>query len=146
MQNGWVLDQYDVKNAFVHASIDKEIYIELPIGFENKYSSNNNYNSTNTNKRSKLNNISSNKKVCKLNKALYGLKQSPRLWYKHLLNTLKELGFNTLPYDEAIFIYSRYKIIIICHVDDLIITGDNKDIIKDIINKLSKSIKIEYIG
>jgi hypothetical protein len=84
--------------------------------------------------------------VYKLNKALYGLKQLPRLWYKHLLNALKELGFNTLPYNEAIFIYSRYKIIIICHVDDLIITGDNKDIIKDIINKLSKSIKIEYIG
>lgn len=129
MQNGWVLDQYDVKNAFIHASIDKEIYIELPIGFKNKYNSNNNYNSTNTNKRSKVNNISNNKKVCKLNKALYRLKQSPRLWYKHLLNALKELGFNTLPYNEAIFIHSKYKIIIICHVDDLIITGDNKDIV-----------------
>ena len=28
MQNGWKLYQYDVKNAFVHADIDKEIYIE----------------------------------------------------------------------------------------------------------------------
>ena len=42
--------QYDVKNAFVHADVDKEIYVIQPIGFEK------------------------GSKVCKLNKALYRLK------------------------------------------------------------------------
>jgi len=168
MQNGWQLDQYDVKNAFVHANIDKDIYIELPMGFNDHYNNKYNINKINTdntvNKRLKLNNDSynnknnhikinnnnntnnNNNKVCKLLKALYGLKQSPRLWYKHLLNILKELGFTTLPFDEAIFIHLEYKIIIICHVDDLIITGPNKSIINNIINKLSLKLKIEYIG
>ena len=59
---GYKIKQYDVKNAFVHAKIDTEIYIELPdLGpYTNK-----NYKN----------------KVGKLVKAIYGLKQSPRLWY-----------------------------------------------------------------
>ena len=51
-----------------------------------------------------------------------------------------------MSFDKAIFIYLEYKIIILCYVDDLIIIGSNKDIINNIINKLSNKIKIEYIG
>ena len=53
--NKWPILQYDVKNAFVHADIDAEVYIEQPIGFNQ------------------------GPLVCRLQKALYGLKQSPRL-------------------------------------------------------------------
>jgi hypothetical protein len=35
MQNKWGLYQYDIKNAFVYTNINKEIYIEQPLGFEN---------------------------------------------------------------------------------------------------------------
>ena len=56
ISNGWLILQYDVKNAFVHADIDEEIYVQLPTGFYNN-----------------------NNKVYRLRKALYGLKQSPRL-------------------------------------------------------------------
>ena len=86
------------------------------------------------------------KLYCKLNKALYGLKQSPRLWYKHLLEALTKLGFEALPYDEAIFIHNKLKIIIICHVDDLIFTGPNSNEISNIVKELTKTIKIEYIS
>jgi hypothetical protein len=142
MQNNWGLYQYDIKNAFVHANIDKEIYVEQPLGFEN-----NNYINKNINKRLKIdNNNNSNKIVCRLNKALYGLKQSPRLWYKHLLEVCKELNFDILPFDEAIFINKELKIIIICHVDDLIITGPNKDEINKITINMSNKLKLEYLG
>ena len=86
------------------------------------------------------------KLYCKLNKALHGLKQSPRLWYKHLLEALTKLGFEVLPYDEAIFIHNKLKIIIICHVDDLIFTGPNNNEISNIVKELTKTIKIEYIS
>ena len=56
ISNTWLILQYDVKNAFVYADIDKEIYVQLPTGFYNN-----------------------NNKVYRLRKALYGLKQSPRL-------------------------------------------------------------------
>ena len=70
MANKWKLYQYDVKNAFVHAKIDAEIYVEQPIGQERYYNKNNN-----TYELIKTSNNNNNSKLyCKLNKALYGLK------------------------------------------------------------------------
>ena len=53
--HNWEIIQWDSKNAFTHADIDKELYVEQPEGAT----------------------IIPNK-VYKLNKALYGLKQSLR--------------------------------------------------------------------
>jgi hypothetical protein len=123
---GWTLHQFDVKNAFVHADIDTDIYVTLPQGF--------------------YNDLDKNKKCLKLKKALYGLKQSPRLWYKYLSNILNKLGFKAIPYDEGAFINHHYKMILLCHVDDLIITGPNHKQIKEISEKISTDIELKYIG
>lgn len=134
----WHLTQYDVKNAFIHAAIDKEIYVEQPHGFIKIEDLTNNENKHTNSKKTSL--------YCKLNKALYGLKQSPRLWYEHLLGVLKNHGFIAMPYDSAIFIHNELRIIIICHVDDLIITGPDKNKINDLVSKITKQIKLEKIG
>jgi hypothetical protein len=68
--------QYNVKNAFVYANINADIYTILPIGV--------------------YNDPKCRGKVCHLNKAIYGLKQSPRLWYKYLTKVLKGLDFHVL--------------------------------------------------
>jgi len=47
------MHQFDVKNAFLHGSLEEEVYMEIPLGY----------------------------KVCRLKKALYGLKHSPRAWF-----------------------------------------------------------------
>jgi len=54
---GWCMQQYDIKNAFLHRELEEEVYMDPPLGFS----------------RSLLPN-----QVCRLKKALYGLKQSPR--------------------------------------------------------------------
>jgi hypothetical protein len=54
---GWPIQQLDVKNAFLHGKITKDIYIEQPPGMTDSQHL---------------------KYVCKLQKALYGLKQAPR--------------------------------------------------------------------
>lgn len=56
----WDLQQFDVKNAFLHGNLKEEVYMEIPPGFSTEQSRG---------------------KVCKLKKALYGLKQSPRAWF-----------------------------------------------------------------
>nr|CAD1817267.1 unnamed protein product [Ananas comosus var. bracteatus] len=50
----------DVKNAFLHGEVDRDIYTEQPRDFESK---------------------THPQYVCKLRKTLYGLKQAPKAWY-----------------------------------------------------------------
>ncbi|KAH9656598.1 retrovirus-related pol polyprotein from transposon RE1 [Citrus sinensis] len=57
----WPVQQFDVKNAFLHGDLSEEIYMDLPPGCSGP---------------ERL-----NQKVCKLKKSLYGLKQSPRAWF-----------------------------------------------------------------
>lgn len=54
---GWELQQFDVKNAFLHGELEEEIYMEVPLGYCKYLAANS---------------------ICMLKKALYGLKQSPR--------------------------------------------------------------------
>ena len=49
----WPLQQFDVKNVFLHRDLEEEVYKELPLGFMEDFMRN---------------------KVFKLNKDLYGLK------------------------------------------------------------------------
>ena len=66
------IEHMDVKTAFLHDDLDKEIYMEQPEGF-----------------------IVKGKKdyVCKLKKSLCGLKQAPRQWYKKFESVMGEQGY-----------------------------------------------------
>ncbi|GKA51739.1 retrovirus-related pol polyprotein from transposon TNT 1-94 [Tanacetum coccineum] len=55
------VEQMDVKTAFLHGDLDKEIYMEQLEGFQVK---------------------GKEDYMCRLQKSLYGLKQAPRQWYK----------------------------------------------------------------
>ena len=69
----WPLQQFDVKNAFLHGDLEEELYMELPPGFIKD---------------------SMRKKVCRLNKALYGLKQSLRAWFGRFAKAMKNMGYS----------------------------------------------------
>ena len=100
--HNWEIVQWDFKNAFTHAEIDKELYVE------------------------QLERVTIVlNKVYKLNKALYGLKQSSRQWYNHLANNLKKEGFYPIFVDQAVFKNDTLGIIILYHVDDLLVFGPN---------------------
>ena len=59
-QFDYELQQFDVKNVFLHGELKKEIFMDLPPSFNMHFKG---------------------KKVYKLKKALYELKQSPLAWY-----------------------------------------------------------------
>ena len=56
----WPLQQFDVKNVFLHGNLEQEVFMDPLLGFEDQF-----------NKR----------KVCKFKKTLYELKQSSRAWF-----------------------------------------------------------------
>jgi hypothetical protein len=64
LSRGWCLRQLDVQNAFLHGTLDEEVYMEQPPDYEDQ---------------SRLGYV----------KALYGLKQAPKAWYSRLSTKLK---------------------------------------------------------
>ena len=67
----WPIHQLDVKNAFLHGTLEETVYCVQPSGFED---------STHP------------EFVCRLNKSLYGLKQAPRAWYSRFATHLLSLS------------------------------------------------------
>src|SRR5205807_10495289 len=82
----WEIHQMDVKSAFFHGLLDKEIYMEQPKGFIAP---------------------DQESKVCLLKKAIYGLKQASRAWNQQFHGVLSDLGFTRTHSDAGVYIYHR---------------------------------------
>lgn len=123
----WNLWQLDVKNAFLHGELDKEIYMAQPMGFESK--DHPNY-------------------VCKLRKAIYGLKQSPRAWYGKIAEFLTHNGYLVTSADSSLFIKAKggKLAIVLVYVDDLIITGNYDEEILQIKENFSVRFQMKDLG
>nr|GEX76470.1 hypothetical protein [Tanacetum cinerariifolium] len=80
---GFMVYQIDVKSAFLYGTIEEEVYVCQPPGFEDPDYPD---------------------KVYKVVKALYGLHQAPRAWYETLANYLLENGFQRGKIDQTLFI------------------------------------------
>ncbi|CAH9130543.1 unnamed protein product [Cuscuta epithymum] len=86
--------------------------------------------------------------VCKLHKALYGLKQAPRAWFNKLKHHLSLHGFRACQSDTSLFVHSSISatIYILVYVDDLIITGNNHQLIQQFINDLHHTFALKDLG
>ena len=89
------LKQYDVTNAFVHATKDREVYMRMPRGYQKPGT------------------------ILQVNKALYGLRISPLLWQKEFTTTLKALDFQAVPHEPCCLI--KDGVIVFFYVDDIIV-------------------------
>ncbi|GJY20063.1 putative ribonuclease H-like domain-containing protein [Tanacetum coccineum] len=80
---GFIVYQMDVKSAFLYDTIEEDVYVCQPPGFEDPQFPD---------------------KVYKVEKALYGLHQAPRAWYKTLSTYLLENRFRKRVIDKTLFI------------------------------------------
>nr|GEV25068.1 hypothetical protein [Tanacetum cinerariifolium] len=108
---GFMVYQIDVKSAFLYGTIEEEVYVCQPLGFEDPDHPD---------------------KVYKLVEALYGLHQAPRAWYETLANYLLENGFHREQIDQTLFIKKQKRDILLMqiYVDDIIFGATNKDLCK----------------
>nr|GEY17114.1 putative ribonuclease H-like domain-containing protein [Tanacetum cinerariifolium] len=83
---GFMVYQMDVTSAFLYGTIEEEVYVCQPLGFEDPDHLD---------------------KVHKVVKALYGLHQSPRAWYETLATYLLENGFQRGTIDKQYLSRSR---------------------------------------
>ena len=123
----WDLWQMDVKNAFLQGELEDEVYMRPPPGMEGMVKPGN---------------------VLRLRKAIYGLKQSPRAWYHKLSTTLNGRGFVKSEADHTLFTLTSQQgiIVILIYVDDIIITGSDKEGINSTKAFLKATFDIKDLG
>nr|GFB17100.1 putative ribonuclease H-like domain-containing protein [Tanacetum cinerariifolium] len=104
---GCLMYQMDVKSAFLYGTIEEEVYVCQPPGFEDpEYPD----------------------KVYKVVKELYGLHKAPRACYETLAAYLLENRFQRGTIDQTLFIKKQQKDILLVqiYVDDIIFGATNK--------------------
>ena len=127
-QKGWKIFQLDVKSAFLYGELSEEVYIEQPRGYEIE---------------------GKEHLVYKLHKALYGLKQAPRAWFSRIEGHFIKEGFQKCDSEQTLFTKKNAagKIIIVSiYVDDLIFTGDDKNMMCDFKNSMMREFDMTDLG
>ncbi|GJZ70522.1 putative ribonuclease H-like domain-containing protein [Tanacetum coccineum] len=103
--------QMDVNSAFLYGTIEEEVYVCQPSGFEDPEFPN---------------------KVYKVEKALYGLHQAPKAWYKTLSTYLLENGFRRGTIDKTLLSEGKDRFAVKQKDDGIFISQDKyvADILK----------------
>ncbi|KAH9666171.1 retrovirus-related pol polyprotein from transposon RE1 [Citrus sinensis] len=124
----WPVQQFDVKNAFLHGDLSEKIYMDLPPGCSGPEQL--------------------NQKVCKLKKSLYGLKQSPRAWFGKFTKAMVRFGYNQSNSDHTLFIKKRQGKItaLIVYVDDMVVTGNDEEETEALQKYLSREFEMKDLG
>ncbi|GJT84970.1 putative ribonuclease H-like domain-containing protein [Tanacetum coccineum] len=106
---GFIVYQMDVKSAFLYGTIEEEVYVGQPLGFEDPQFPD---------------------KVYKVEKALYGLHQAPKAWYETLSTYLLENGFRRGTIDKTLFIKKDKGDILLVqvYIDDIIFGSTKKSL------------------
>ncbi|CAM8877711.1 unnamed protein product [Rhodiola kirilowii] len=124
----WPLHQLDVNNAFLHGSLDEEVYMKLPPDFYKKERTEG--------------------KVCRLMKSLYGLKRGSRQWFAKFSAALAEFGFLNSLNDYSLFTLQRdgQFLVLLVYVDDVIITGTSDSLISEVKSFIHQKFQIKDLG
>jgi hypothetical protein len=127
VHEGWEVHHMDVKSTFLNEELQEEVCIEQPTGF-----------------------IITDKehKVLKLKNALYELHQAPRAWNAKLDDTLLSLGFRGTPSEHANYVSwnGNMQLVVGVYVNDLIITGSDRDNIRSFKEEMVAAFKISDLS
>ena len=140
--NDWEIKQIDFIGAFLNGDLKKDIYIEIPPELIKLATKDQKF----TKLTAKYGYNSAEGQIIHLKKALYRLKQSPRVWQTKLQDLLKDLGYQPLASDSAVYINPKERLFIITFVNDCIIIGPDKKNIKALKAQLGLKYAIEDRG
>uniref|UniRef100_A0A2N9J3P2 CCHC-type domain-containing protein n=1 Tax=Fagus sylvatica TaxID=28930 RepID=A0A2N9J3P2_FAGSY len=123
----WPLRQLDVRNAFLHGTLQEEVYMAQPPGYVHPQLP---YH------------------VCRLHKSLYGLKQAPRAWFESFTGQLLHLGFNASSADSFLFIFQDKQVTtyLLLYVDDIVLTSNTPAYLDQLIKSLSSMFELKDLG
>ena len=103
---GWHTKQIDFVLAYTQAMAEvDDLYMEVPKGFE-------------------IPGSKPKENVLQIKKNIYGQKQAGRVWNKHLVQQLRQVGFKPSDVDECVFY--KGNIIYVLYTDDSILAGPDE--------------------
>lgn len=121
------VDHIDIACAFLNGNLNETIFMEQPIGFDNR----------------------DNSKVCLLNMSIYGLKQASKMWNSKVHDLLNNNGYVQSQFEPCVYVKKEKDdlTIIALYVDDFYIFYTEKSVIqKDLVNLLEKEFNVKNIG
>ena len=128
-RDGIEVQQYDVSNAFLHATLDFDVFIDQPEGYDDQRYPRDEY-------------------VIKLKRAMYGLKNASRAWSLHLMSALKNLGFAQNSKDDCLWSIKRGNTYLhyLFHVDDIMVVCNDDKLRDEMFDKLKTVMDIRNEG
>nr|GFA58986.1 putative ribonuclease H-like domain-containing protein [Tanacetum cinerariifolium] len=124
---GFTVYQMDVKSAFLYSTLDEEVYVMQPPGFQDpEYPA----------------------RVYKVEKAVYGLHQAPRAWYGTLSKYLLSNGFQRGTIDQTLFIRMQRGnfILVQVYVDDIIFGSSNPQLCREFEALMHEKFQMSAMG
>ncbi|KAJ0455459.1 putative RNA-directed DNA polymerase [Helianthus annuus] len=127
LSKGWPIHQMDVKNAFLHGTLNETVFMHQPPGFVDPCKPSH---------------------VCRLTKSLYGLKQAPRAWFHRFSSFILAHGFKGSTRDNSLFVYRHgdHTAYLLLYVDDIVLTASSSDFLTKIIKLLSGEFAMTDMG
>jgi len=126
--NSWPIYQLDVKSAFLHGTLEDDVYIDQPPGYVKQGHAD---------------------QVYKLKKALYRLKQTSRAWYSCIDAYFNKEGFLKCPYEHTLYVKFGVdkKMLVMClYVDDLIYMGNDRSMFNEFKKSMMKEFDMTDLG
>lgn len=123
-QRNYKVNHYDIKTAFLNGTLEEEIFMKQPPGFEN------------------------GDKVLKLRKSLYGLKQAARVWNQTLHNVLINNSWKQNQIDKCLYeIKQGTKVCyFLVHVDDILTATNDDEMERKSIEVIGKNFELKNLG
>ena len=125
--SGMHTHQMDVTTAFLYASLDEEVYMELMEGMDG---------------------FGESGKVARLWKAIYGLKQASRMWNLHIDGNLASMGFMRLTSDHGVYFKwdGANRVWLALYVDDIFLISLSLSNIMESKKTLGADTKVKDLG
>lgn len=123
-KKGYTVQHFDVKTAFLNGTLEEDIYLKQPPGFQNGTG------------------------VYKLSKSLYGLKQAARNWNLTLNKMFINNGFRQSNEDKCLYILRKGDRVcyVLVHVDDLLVASNSAELIQEVYKNVGKCCELKDLG
>lgn len=122
-----VLHHLDVKTAYLHGTIEEEIYMRQPPGYEV---------------------AGKEDMVCRVRRSIYGLKQSARCWNRALHAALMKLNFEQCESDPCLYVRrdGPKTVFLLVYVDDILVACKQAAVIDAVFEALRKEFDVTNLG